>query len=651
MENAMMVSGIRAVDHDSDSSDEDEALIEPHSGVGRRASWGRMVQYFAVIVAVVVVITISDIIKEAWMMQKFNIDSSNKPLRFPKSSPADSSVMDIPKNKNSDRGKKKSLKASKEDDTWKYSATVQISEEDEALSIREYVIQRMSNGKSEKQMKALTRDLEFAYRDVREMLSRPLRFPSIEQRVKIYMSNWYIPPCNDDARVIYSYTKYPDTDTYLLTLMEISLQQHLSEFIFDAGLSELQEPRIFLANSKFNSSDREGDTFDLVHFLDRDFFLECPHRYCLDMVENLLPSFDRLLNNESGLISDDSEASRIPILYQFGDLPKTIGSEILSNGTIVQFRRYPRMPVIQKARRRISSSLLKSVTDDLKYQCYEEDERRAPVDEDDDSLVLNIGNYQSIHLEPIIFKLKTQRHYGKIYNVAEADVIPWEEKKNQAVFRGSLTGLYPYEMKLDDIAKLSVVERCRLLERCWLAYSHASSKLVDVRLTEPYGKSRMIPPIISPGPNDMKFIANEPNVALNGNSLMMEELLEYKALIMLEGNDISSGLKWALFSNSIVLMPEPSLTSWSMEEMLIPWVHYVPINVTKDGNGRTATDTEEKMQWIIDNDEKAKEIVKAGKLWIGDLVLHPDVHEDELKIFDDIARRYVTHFAPRPEIV
>jgi Glycosyl transferase family 90 len=635
----MMVSEFQAIDNDS--FDESELLLEPQSPktLGeRRAFCGRMVQYFGVIIAVVVTITICDIIKDASMMQRIQFNGSNKSFRFPKSWPTDSSVNDnslnaLLRNANSDYGRKIPVKSGKEDGTWKYSSTVQIGDEDDALSIREYAMQKMSNGKTEKQLRALVRDLEFAYTDVREMLRRPLRFPSVEQRVNI-------PPCDNDGRVTYSYTKY--SKNYLLTLVELSLQQHLSA---------LQEPRMFLVNSNFNSSDREDDTFDLVHFLDRDFFLDCRHRYCRDMVENLLPSFDRVLNNESGLFSDDIEFSNIPILYQFGDLPKTIASEVLSNGTVIQLRRYPRMPVIQKARRRIFSSLLKSVTDDLKYQCYQKNERRAPVDTEGDNLSFGIGDYQSIHLEPIIFKLKTQRHYGKIYNVAEADLIPWEEKKNQAVFRGALTGLYPNDLKGADIAKLSIVERCRLLERCWLTYSHASSKLVDVRLTEPYGKSRMIPSTITPEPDDVKFIANEPTVALNGDSLTMKDLLEYKALIMLEGNDISSGLKWALFSNSIVLMPEPSLTSWSMEEMLIPWVHYVPINVLKDGNGYTATDTEEKMQWIIDNDEKAKEIVKAGKLWIADLVLHPDVYFDEMKIIDDIAQRYVTHFARRPGIV
>jgi hypothetical protein len=88
------------------------------------------------------------------------------------------------------------------------------------------------------------------------------------------------------------------------------------------------------------------------------------------------------------------------------------------------------------------------------------------------------------------------------------------------------------------------------------------------------------------------------------------------------------------------MMPEPTVMSWAMEERLVPWVHYIPINVyTTDAstdatiNGSDPiivhTDAEEKMQWILQNDKKAREIVKASTLWIADLELHPHAKNDE----------------------
>ena len=54
-------------------------------------------------------------------------------------------------------------------------------------------------------------------------------------------------------------------------------------------------------------------------------------------------------------------------------------------------------------------------------------------------------------------------------------------------------------------------------------------------------------------------------VELTAPVTTIRRLLEYKAIIMLEGNDVASGLKWALLSQSLVLMPLGKHTSWAME--------------------------------------------------------------------------------------
>ena len=55
-----------------------------------------------------------------------------------------------------------------------------------------------------------------------------------------------------------------------------------------------------------------------------------------------------------------------------------------------------------------------------------------------------------------------------------------------------------------------------------------------------------------------------------------EDMLQYKFIISIEGNDVATNLKWALLSNSVVLMPIPTKASWFMEDMLIPFVHFIP---------------------------------------------------------------------------
>jgi Glycosyl transferase family 90 len=512
-------------------------------------------------------------------------------------------------------------------------------------SIKDYAKQYLSDWRRQD-----ISNLEFAYADVEEMLNRSNRFPSVEQRVKVYMSNWYIPPCDDTARIGYEYSfanegrngenvNFVDNNETLttsvgrtLTMREIDSQQLMLVNASSASDEQLQ---------RFFQVKNEDVTYDEVNFMDRRAFSECVHQYCVDMMTFLLPSMDRVLNNNAGIMTDSHDM--VPILYQFGDQHTAILTMVTGDRKLQAKSWYPRIPVIQKMRQSIRPVDMQHITDESQIQCYKNGERLAPLKE---GKIDEKKKSELLQFEPIIMKLKTKRHFRPIFSIQEADRVPWEEKKNMGVFRGILSGFYRSSRKPKQ--ELTERERCRLLDRCWFAYTHASSELIDAKLAEPIDEVRMIPRYIDRRETEGSH-NNSNKIDLFGDKKKIDELLQYKALIMLEGNDISSGLKWALFSNSVVMMPEPQMTSWAMEEMLVPWVHYIPINVYKD-NDDTAenlrTDAEEKMQWVIDNDEKAKEIAKAGKLWIADLFIHPDAKNDEIQILDEIARRYVSHFVP-----
>jgi len=65
--------------------------------------------------------------------------------------------------------------------------------------------------------------------------------------------------------------------------------------------------------------------------------------------------------------------------------------------------------------------------------------------------------------------------------------------------------------------------------------------------------------------------------------------------------------------------------------------HYVPLD-------DFATNVEERMQWILDNDAEAEKISKRATLWMEDLVFHPDAAEDDRLIQEEILGRYQAHF-------
>lgn len=67
--------------------------------------------------------------------------------------------------------------------------------------------------------------------------------------------------------------------------------------------------------------------------------------------------------------------------------------------------------------------------------------------------------------------------------------------------------------------------------------------------------------------------------------------------------------------------------------------HYIPLD-------DFATNVEERMQWLLDNQKEAKKISDRATLWMEDLIFHPDAAEDDRLIQEEIIRRYQQHFLP-----
>ena len=392
---------------------------------------------------------------------------------------------------------------------------------------------------------------------------RSLRFPSAEDRVKIYMSNWYVPPCQGG-----NFIEISDINVTSLAVREsITTRQ--------SDNKESGRTLVFKNDVLINR----------IFFLDRHKLWDCasnyvkpPLAYCRDVLSTLLPVLDRVNNG-----------SMTPVFLQFGDITYSFGLGPVN------------IPHIRKIRYATTKDNLSAVTS---KDCYS-----GPRD----PLVTKLENKQ---LQPILWKLNTPRHYAILPQVEKND-IPWSLKINKAVFRGALTGLTNEEAR-----KHTDFYNCMFSQRCRLVFQHDKSTLVDARLSRTLG------------------FVNETvkGVSLIGQLFTMQQMLQYKAIIILEGNDVASGLKWALLSNSVVLMQSPMFTSWAMEEMLEPWVHYIPLN-------RDLSDVEENMQWVLDNEEQAQRIAERGSLWIQDLVFHPDASIDDQWIQEEILRRYLAHFA------
>lgn len=160
----------------------------------------------------------------------------------------------------------------------------------------------------------------------------------------------------------------------------------------------------------------------------------------------------------------------------------------------------------------------------------------------------------------VVMKLDALRHYYFV-----DDKIPFSEKKNEAVWRG-------YIHKEN---RRSLVEKF---------HKHPKCNIGNI-------------PLHNENPEWAKpFIS-------------VEEQLQYKFILSIEGHDVATNLKWIMSSNSLCFMPTPKFETWFMEGKLIPNVHYVHI---KDDY----SDLIEKMEYYSKNENEAIEIINNAQAWV-----------------------------------
>ncbi len=91
--------------------------------------------------------------------------------------------------------------------------------------------------------------------------------------------------------------------------------------------------------------------------------------------------------------------------------------------------------------------------------------------------------------------------------------------------------------------------------------------------------------------------------------MTIDEQLDYKFILSLEGNDVATNLKWIMSSNSLAVMPRPKYETWFMEGILVPNHHYVLIS-------DDYSDLEERLKYYIEHTEEALDIVKNANEYV-----------------------------------
>jgi hypothetical protein len=165
---------------------------------------------------------------------------------------------------------------------------------------------------------------------------------------------------------------------------------------------------------------------------------------------------------------------------------------------------------------------------------------------------------------------------GVIDTVSRRVPLPaWEDRNPIAYWRGCMSGGY------------APTPRTRLV---WdlQSFPHADVKLTRIhrQLMVPAFQGQMT------DENDTRFYDVERG---------LEEHVKNKYIFIVDGNCIASAHQWVFASGSVPIMVTHPANDWWFRKYLIPMVHYVPINYD-------LSDLKGKIEWLVANDDKAKEI-------------------------------------------
>jgi hypothetical protein len=184
------------------------------------------------------------------------------------------------------------------------------------------------------------------------------------------------------------------------------------------------------------------------------------------------------------------------------------------------------------------------------------------------------------NMNSVVLKLNKIRHFIFVH-----DRLGYRDKKDCAIFRGSLTG---------KPKRISFFEQYFNHPLCDLGTHSRGNAL----------------------PDEWKK-----------KKISIYEQLKYKFVFALEGNDVASNLKWIMSSNSVAVMPEPTYETWFMEGRLIPNYHYIKIE-------RDFSDLEDRLKYYIQNPDKAEEIIRNANEYVKQMLDEKREHLISLLVLD-----------------
>lgn len=206
----------------------------------------------------------------------------------------------------------------------------------------------------------------------------------------------------------------------------------------------------------------------------------------------------------------------------------------------------------------------------------------------------------------VLLPLNWRRHFEPLVKARKLDqemALPFSRRKSMAVWRGASTG---------KSCDPTINARLQLM----LRWGGARSPLVNVAfsvLVQCLGaENRPRSPRRTQWQRSTsrtdRFVGTSISRLLHmkTSNMDMRDLMQFKYIIIVEGNDVASSLPWVLSTDSVPLMAPPTIEAWLLHGDLVPWHHYVPLRPD-------FSDLEERVRWLESNPTEAMHIARAGR--------------------------------------
>lgn len=158
-------------------------------------------------------------------------------------------------------------------------------------------------------------------------------------------------------------------------------------------------------------------------------------------------------------------------------------------------------------------------------------------------------------------------HLGLNKVLANIHSPKWDDRKNIVFWRGGSSGMDRPSIRMKVVDKLF------------------KNAYADVKLTK-WGNWE-----------NEHFIPEEHF----GDRCGLDKHFNYKYILIVDGNLIASNHQWVFGSGSVPIMITHPGNNWWFKKYLVPMKHYVPVSYD-------LSDLEEKIEWLVQNDDKAREI-------------------------------------------